>query len=250
MPELDSLREYYMPHVVRTWMHGIHVTMCSTQLYLTASCMVLCRGRNEASGRTYDVFISHAGPQKANFAVWLQRELQRHGVSAFLDERSLRLGDAAGPEMEAAVRSCSIVVIVLTPDFVRSSYCMRELHWALHPSQLHPVQLQQVATQPRCSQQQAAHVGRMRSRTGPHSSAASGQACYQCSTTPVISMRFSWMWSSRLQRPARVADHQQSYSSCSRSAMTWARFAGSPVTGWTRITSASQLALEWLQFGM
>jgi TIR domain len=103
------------------------------------------RAREEASGTTYDVFISHAGPQKANFAVWLRRELRRHGISAFLDEASLRLGDAAGPEMEAALRSCSIVVIVLTADFVRSEYCMKELHWALHPTQPHPSQLQQAA---------------------------------------------------------------------------------------------------------
>jgi TIR domain len=104
---------------------------------LPSTCsMVPCRSREEASGRTYDVFISHAGPQKANFAVWLQRELRRHGVSAFLDETSLLYCDAANAEMEAAVRSCSIVVFVLTLDFVRSTYCMEELHWALHASQL------------------------------------------------------------------------------------------------------------------
>ena len=93
-----------------------------------------------ASTRTYDVFISHAGPQKASFAAWLQRELQRRGVSTFLDERSLRLGDAADAEMESALRGCSIVVAVLTADFLRSSYCMQELHWALHSAQPHPVQ--------------------------------------------------------------------------------------------------------------
>jgi TIR domain len=104
-----------------------------------------CRARDEASGETYDVFISHAGPQKATFAVWLRRELRRHGVNAFLDEASLRLGDAAGAEMEAALRSCSIVVVVLTSDFVRSAYCMEELHWALHPAQPHPTQPRQSA---------------------------------------------------------------------------------------------------------
>jgi TIR domain len=77
--------------------------------------------------------------------VWLRRELRRQGISAFLDEVSLQLGDAADAEMEAALRSCSIVVIVLTPDFVRSDYCMGELHWALHPNQQHPAQLQQPA---------------------------------------------------------------------------------------------------------
>jgi TIR domain len=97
-----------------------------------------CRAGGEASGKSYPVFISHAGPQKASFAVWLQRELRRHGVDAFLDETSLRLGDAADAEMEAALRSCSIVVVVLTPDYLQSSYCMEELHWALHPLQLHP----------------------------------------------------------------------------------------------------------------
>jgi TIR domain len=74
---------------------------------------------------------------KASFAVWLQRELRRHGVSAFLDETSLRLGAAADVEMEAALRTCSIVVVVLTPDFLRSSYCMDELHWALDPHKPH-----------------------------------------------------------------------------------------------------------------
>ena len=94
-----------------------------------------CRARGEASGRTFDVFISHAGPQKASFAAWLQHELCRSGISAFLDETSLRYGDAADVEMEATLRSCSIVVVVLTPDYLRSSYCLQELHWALHPCQ-------------------------------------------------------------------------------------------------------------------
>ena len=72
--------------------------------------------------------------------MWLQRELWRLGISAFLDETSLRYGDAADVEMEATLRSCSIVVIVLTPDYVHSSYCLQELHWALHPRQPHPQQ--------------------------------------------------------------------------------------------------------------
>ena len=99
----------------------------------------------EASGKSYPVFISHAGPQKASIAVWLQRELRRHGLDAFLDETSLRLGDAADVEMEAALRSCSVVVVVLTPEYLHSSYCMEELHWALHPLQPHPPLLQKNA---------------------------------------------------------------------------------------------------------
>ena len=97
-----------------------------------------CRARGEASGRTYDVFISHAGPQKQTIAASLQRELRACGVSTFLDETSLRPSDAADVEMEAALRSCSIVVFLLTHDFLGSSYCMEELHWALHPTESHP----------------------------------------------------------------------------------------------------------------
>jgi TIR domain len=105
---------------------------------LNADGMLHCRAQEDPSGRSFDVFISHAGQQKSSFAAWLQRELQRHGVTAFLDETSLQLGEAADVEMEAALRSCSIVVAVLTPDFLRSPYCMAELHWALHPQEPHP----------------------------------------------------------------------------------------------------------------
>jgi TIR domain len=97
-----------------------------------------CRAPGRASNIIYDVFISHAGPQKQTIAASLQAELHRRGVSTFLDETSLRPGDDADAEMEAALRSCSFVVFVLTPDFLRSSYCMEELHWALHPTESHP----------------------------------------------------------------------------------------------------------------
>lgn len=84
-----------------------------------------------SSGGKYDVFISHAGQQKDGFAVWIKRELHRQGVSAFLDERSLRLGDAADAEMEVTLRRSRIVIVVLTSQFVESAYCMKELRWAL-----------------------------------------------------------------------------------------------------------------------
>lgn len=57
----------------------------------------------EPTDETFDVFISHAGPQKTNFAVWIRQELDHHLVSAFLDERDLQLGDKADAKMEAAL---------------------------------------------------------------------------------------------------------------------------------------------------
>lgn len=121
--------------------------------------MPSCRARGEASGEAYDVFISDAGTRKGTFAVWLQRELRRHGIDAFLAETSLRPGDAADVEREAALRSCSIVVAVLTPDYLRSAYCMLELHWALHPSEPHPPLLQKSAM-PAMQQSTAGHTPR------------------------------------------------------------------------------------------
>ncbi|KAK9803598.1 hypothetical protein WJX72_003575 [[Myrmecia] bisecta] len=52
----------------------------------------------------WDVFISHAGEQKRSFACWLEQDLGRAGVKAFLDEHCLHLGDDADSVMEGAVR--------------------------------------------------------------------------------------------------------------------------------------------------
>ena len=52
-------------------------------------------------------------------------------MTAFLDRESLHLGDQAVPKMEAAVRTCQILVIVLTKDWLRKEWTTLELHWAL-----------------------------------------------------------------------------------------------------------------------
>jgi len=78
-----------------------------------------------------DVFISHAGQQKDCFAVHLQRELQRHGISAFLDERDIKRGQHSASRMKAACIGAKLVIFVVTHDFLRSSYCLDELRWVL-----------------------------------------------------------------------------------------------------------------------
>ncbi|KAK9811841.1 hypothetical protein WJX72_011067 [[Myrmecia] bisecta] len=83
----------------------------------------------------WDVFISHAGEQTRSFACWLEQDLGRAGVKAFLDEHSLRLGDAADSIMEGAVRSAQIFICVLTPDYLRKRWTMQELRWALDQQQ-------------------------------------------------------------------------------------------------------------------
>jgi len=78
-----------------------------------------------------DVFISCAGEQKDGFAVHLRQELQRHGLSAFLDERNILPGQQAASRVKAACTGAKLVIFVLTGAFIRSTYCLEELRWTL-----------------------------------------------------------------------------------------------------------------------
>ncbi|KAK9811517.1 hypothetical protein WJX72_005148 [[Myrmecia] bisecta] len=98
-------------------------------------------------GERWDVFISHAGEQKRTFACWLEQDLGRAGVKAFLDEHSLHLGDDADSVMEGAVRSSQICICVLTPDYLRKRWTMQELRWALNQQQ-QPQQGRQLTIMP------------------------------------------------------------------------------------------------------
>ena len=78
-----------------------------------------------------EVFISHAGEQKRSFAYGLLGQLREAGLTSFLDEESLRLGDVAADRMRAAVQSCSVFMMVLTQDWMRKKWTTLELQWAL-----------------------------------------------------------------------------------------------------------------------
>ena len=81
-------------------------------------------------GLRYDVFISHAGPQKDGLAVWLRNQLRICGRRAFVDEFDLQYGDDAQYVMEMTLRAASVVVVVITQDFMRSRHCLKEAVWA------------------------------------------------------------------------------------------------------------------------
>ena len=54
-----------------------------------------------------------------------------------------RPGDNAPGEMEIALRGASIVLVVVTRDFMRSKHCLDELHWACDEMQRRSQQVQQ-----------------------------------------------------------------------------------------------------------
>ncbi len=79
-----------------------------------------------------DVFISHADLQKDCFAVHLRRALEAGGdATVFLDERSILLGQLSIQRMKYACCGASLVIFVMTRQFLRSQWCMDELRWTL-----------------------------------------------------------------------------------------------------------------------
>ncbi|CDF33637.1 Sel1-repeat containing protein [Chondrus crispus] len=76
----------------------------------------------------YDVFISHAGPDKMAMANPLYQSLTRHNVNVFLDFEGLQILDStASEEMNRAMNEARIGVFILSPEFAAREWTMREL---------------------------------------------------------------------------------------------------------------------------
>ena len=75
----------------------------------------------------FDVFISHAGEQKGNFACHIQTYLRSAGVSCFLDEVSMMPGDRASEVMREQAQISPICIAVLSAEYFASVYCREEL---------------------------------------------------------------------------------------------------------------------------
>jgi hypothetical protein len=77
----------------------------------------------------YDVFLSHRGSDtKRDFAILLWKELEEHRITTFLDDRSILAGDHAfWSRLEEAMQTAEWGVVVLSPRFFASGYCMKEL---------------------------------------------------------------------------------------------------------------------------
>jgi len=71
----------------------------------------------------YDVFISHAGPDKQFIAEPLFEELVANGLKVFFDKRKLYPGHNASQKMETT----RIAVVILSPQFACRLWTMKEL---------------------------------------------------------------------------------------------------------------------------
>ena len=73
----------------------------------------------------WDVFICHAGGERA-FGMLLHQRLLRTGLRLLM-----HMNDHAPAELEAAIKSSHVAVVLLSVDFFRNVYPQQELSWFL-----------------------------------------------------------------------------------------------------------------------
>jgi hypothetical protein len=77
------------------------------------------------------VFLCHASEDKS-FARSLRVELEGLGVTSWLDERDIGVGEPLPERISEALVNCRAAVAVLTPAFFTKRYAMRELFALIH----------------------------------------------------------------------------------------------------------------------
>lgn len=78
-------------------------------------------------GQTWDVFISHASEDKDAVARPLRDALARRGVTVWLDEAQMRVGDSLRRKIDDGIRSSRFGVVVLSDAFFRKGWTHHEL---------------------------------------------------------------------------------------------------------------------------
>ena len=76
----------------------------------------------------YDVFLSFRGEDtRNNFTDHLYAALQRKGIVTFRDEEGLEKGESISPALLKAIEESRFAIIILSKNYVSSSWCMEEL---------------------------------------------------------------------------------------------------------------------------
>jgi hypothetical protein len=78
-------------------------------------------------GRTWDVFVSHASEEKASVARPLAEALDREGVSVWLDELELKIGDSLRRKIDQGIRSSRFGIVVMSHAFFAKGWTQYEL---------------------------------------------------------------------------------------------------------------------------
>lgn len=83
----------------------------------------------ETSGNEeeYDVFISHAYEDKAEFADLLFKELENSGVKVWYDALNIAWGDSLRAKIDEGLRKSRFGIVILSKDYIRKGWTQYEL---------------------------------------------------------------------------------------------------------------------------
>jgi hypothetical protein len=98
------------------------------------------------------MFFCHAGDQKLGLVSVIKEYLRLSGISSFLDIHDLVSGQRTDETIKPALLAAPCVVIVISDEFLKRDYPMKELQWLIEADQLKktvPVFLQRTRMQTR-----------------------------------------------------------------------------------------------------
>ena len=76
----------------------------------------------------YDVFLSFRGEDtRLSFVSHLYHELQLKGIETFKDDPKLERGTHISSELFKAIEESRLAIVVLSPNYASSSWCLDEL---------------------------------------------------------------------------------------------------------------------------
>ncbi|KAL6269263.1 hypothetical protein ACE6H2_026174 [Prunus campanulata] len=76
----------------------------------------------------HDVFLSFRGEDtRLSFVSHLHHELQHRGIKTFKDDRELEIGTPISSELIKAIEESTLAIVVLSPNYASSSWCLDEL---------------------------------------------------------------------------------------------------------------------------
>ncbi|MED6113711.1 hypothetical protein PIB30_073392 [Stylosanthes scabra] len=86
------------------------------------------RSLNFQSEWKYDVFLSFRGKDtRYSFTGNLYEALSRKGIQTFFDDDDIQSGDEITPTLLKSIQESRIAIIILSPDYAASSFCLDEL---------------------------------------------------------------------------------------------------------------------------
>lgn len=106
-------------------MYGLPIVLL---LALFVCAYILLRQKKSRGPQTYDVFLSFRGDDtRTSFTDHLYNGLEAAGFHVFRDNDALQPGEKIGKELVQAIRNCRIAIPIISENYAKSRWCLREL---------------------------------------------------------------------------------------------------------------------------